>query len=255
MNVHPQSGSRRRRTLQASAPRRFARSTGRSSSSPSEASAMAARTCSRRPRIRPHPRAARARANWSTVVEELGAQASDLRIMKRQSGAFHGTELDLQLRRRGIHTIVLAAHLDNVKVRRVEPTRDAFERGYEQVFVGDAMASPRPKRTPTRSSSRFRASAGVRTTDEVRHRGREVSGHATAEDRGPRRLPGSRAGSRRLGAVSKRGRTSTVYTKPWRDEDELAESSHRSTSWCCCASAPPCRRALIARLPNLAWLR
>jgi hypothetical protein len=30
------------------------------------------------------------------------AEPSDLRITKRQSGAFYGTELDLQLRRRGV---------------------------------------------------------------------------------------------------------------------------------------------------------
>ena len=47
-------------------------------------------------------------ANWSTVVDAAGAQASDLHITKRQWGAFYGTELDLQLRRRGIRTIVLA---------------------------------------------------------------------------------------------------------------------------------------------------
>ena len=43
---------------------------------------------------------------WSDVVAEMNVQPSDMRIMKRQWGAFYGTELDLQLRRRGIRTIV-----------------------------------------------------------------------------------------------------------------------------------------------------
>jgi len=79
-------------------------------------------------------------ANWSTVVDAAGAQASDLHITKRQWGAFYGTELDLQLRRRGIRTIVLAGISTNVGVEST--ARDAYERGYHQVFVSDAMASP-----------------------------------------------------------------------------------------------------------------
>src|SRR4051812_38223012 len=66
-------------------------------------------------------------ANWSSVVDELGAQPGDLRVMKRQWGAFYGTELDLQLRRRGIRTIVLAGISTNVGVEST--ARDAFERG------------------------------------------------------------------------------------------------------------------------------
>lgn len=79
-------------------------------------------------------------ANFATLVEELDAQDSDIRITKRQWGAFYGTELDLQLRRRGIRTLVLAGISTNVGVEST--ARDAFERGYEQVFVADAMASP-----------------------------------------------------------------------------------------------------------------
>ena len=86
------------------------------------------------------PPAAAKPANWSTVVDAAGAQASDLHITKRQWGAFYGTELDLQLRRRGIRTIVLAGISTNVGVEST--ARDAYERGYHQVFVSDAMASP-----------------------------------------------------------------------------------------------------------------
>jgi nicotinamidase-related amidase len=79
-------------------------------------------------------------ANWSTIVPEIGMHDGDLQITKRQWGAFYGTELDLQLRRRGIRTIVLAGLSTNVGVEST--ARDAFERGYSQVFVEDAMASP-----------------------------------------------------------------------------------------------------------------
>lgn len=66
-------------------------------------------------------------ANWSTLVDELTPEEGDITIMKRQWGAFYGTDLDLQLRRRGIRTIVLAGISTNVGVEST--ARDAFERG------------------------------------------------------------------------------------------------------------------------------
>ncbi len=60
----------------------------------------------------------------------------DLRIIKRQWGAFHGTELDLQLRRRGILTIVLGGIATNIGVEST--ARQAWEHGYAIIFVEDA---------------------------------------------------------------------------------------------------------------------
>ena len=77
-------------------------------------------------------------ANFSEIAPEL-AREGDLVITKRHWGAFHGTELDLQLRRRGIATIVLCGIATNFGVEST--ARDAFERGYEQIFVEDAMTS------------------------------------------------------------------------------------------------------------------
>ena len=45
--------------------------------------------------------------DWAEIVPEMGPEAGDFVITKRQWGAFYGTELDLHLRRRGIRTIVL----------------------------------------------------------------------------------------------------------------------------------------------------
>lgn len=79
-------------------------------------------------------------SDWSALLTELNACPSDIRIRKRQWGAFYGTDLDLQLRRRNIRTIVLAGISTNIGVEST--ARDAFERGYNQVFISDAMASP-----------------------------------------------------------------------------------------------------------------
>lgn len=77
--------------------------------------------------------------DWATLVPELGPKQGDFVITKRQWGAFYGTELDLQLRRRGIETIVLCGISTNIGVEST--ARFAYEYGYQQIFVEDCMAS------------------------------------------------------------------------------------------------------------------
>ena len=77
--------------------------------------------------------------DWSEFVDELKPTESDIVITKKQWGAFYGTELDLQLRRRGIHTIVLCGIATNYGVEST--ARFAYEYGYNQVFPEDAMSS------------------------------------------------------------------------------------------------------------------
>jgi nicotinamidase-related amidase len=76
--------------------------------------------------------------DWSELVPELDQQPGDIVIMKRQWGAFYGTALDLQLRRRGIRTLVYGGIATNFGVEST--ARDAYERGFEQLFVEDAMS-------------------------------------------------------------------------------------------------------------------
>jgi nicotinamidase-related amidase len=66
-------------------------------------------------------------------------QPGDLKITKRQWGAFYGTELDLQLRRRGIRTIVLGGVSTQIGVEST--ARQAYEHGYELLIVKDATTS------------------------------------------------------------------------------------------------------------------
>jgi nicotinamidase-related amidase len=72
-------------------------------------------------------------ADWDEFPQPLAP--SDLVITKRQWGAFYGTELDLQLRRRGIRTIVLSGIATNIGVEST--ARGAAEHGYELVIVED----------------------------------------------------------------------------------------------------------------------
>ncbi|MEI9896902.1 MAG: hydrolase [Chthoniobacter sp.] len=76
--------------------------------------------------------------NFSELADGL-AQPGDILITKRQWGAFYGTELDLQLRRRGIRTIVLAGISTNIGVEST--ARQAWEHGYAIVLAEDATSS------------------------------------------------------------------------------------------------------------------
>ncbi len=72
---------------------------------------------------------------WAELAEGL-AEPSDIRITKRQWGAFHGTELDLQLRRRGVTTVVIGGIATNMGVEST--ARAAHEHGYAVVLAEDA---------------------------------------------------------------------------------------------------------------------
>jgi nicotinamidase-related amidase len=60
-------------------------------------------------------------------------------ITKRQWGAFFGTDLDLQLRRRGIDTIALCGISTGIGVDTT--AREAYQHGYNQIFIEDAMTA------------------------------------------------------------------------------------------------------------------
>lgn len=63
----------------------------------------------------------------------------DVLVIKRQWGAFYGTDLDLQLRRRGIDTLVFAGIATNFGVE--SSARAAWEHGYAVVIAEDAVTS------------------------------------------------------------------------------------------------------------------
>jgi nicotinamidase-related amidase len=73
------------------------------------------------------------------LVPQLGIKETDIVVTKRQWGAFYGTDLELHLRRRCIRTIVLCGISTNIGVEST--ARDAYERGFDQVFVEDACAA------------------------------------------------------------------------------------------------------------------
>lgn len=77
--------------------------------------------------------------DWAEIVPEMGPKQGDFVITKHQWGAFYGTELDLEFRRRGITTMVLCGIATNIGVEST--ARFAYEYGYNQIFAEDAMAA------------------------------------------------------------------------------------------------------------------
>jgi nicotinamidase-related amidase len=76
--------------------------------------------------------------DWSELADGL-AEPSDLKVTKRQWGAFHGTDLDLQLRRRGVTTVVIGGIATNMGVEST--ARTAHEHGYAVVLAEDAATT------------------------------------------------------------------------------------------------------------------
>ena len=104
-------------------------------------------------------------ANWWTFPDELPVSERDILITKRQWNAFYGTELDLQLRRRGIQTIVLGGISTNVGVESTAGA--AFERNYSLVLVEDAMSCASAEQHEASIKFIFPRLGHVRKTDDV----------------------------------------------------------------------------------------
>jgi nicotinamidase-related amidase len=103
--------------------------------------------------------------NWFDLTPEIGPLAGDIVITKHQWGAFYGTELDLQLRRRNVRTIVIGGISTNIGVEST--SRSAYEHGYAQVFVEDAMASFSAEMHAFAVRNIFPRMGNVRSTEEV----------------------------------------------------------------------------------------
>ncbi|MER6444432.1 hydrolase [Streptomyces venezuelae] len=103
-------------------------------------------------------------AAFSEIPAELAA-LGDVVVTKRHWGAFTGTELDLQLRRRGIHRIVLAGISSSVGVEST--ARTAWELSYDVVFAEDATADTDPDSHDHTFGKIFPRIGKVSTTDEI----------------------------------------------------------------------------------------
>jgi nicotinamidase-related amidase len=103
--------------------------------------------------------------DWAELIPELDRQPTDLVILKRQWGAFYGTDLDLQLRRRGLSTIVICGIATEYGVEST--ARDAYERGYELIFAEDAMTGSTAESHSNSVERIFPRMGRVRSTEQI----------------------------------------------------------------------------------------
>jgi nicotinamidase-related amidase len=102
---------------------------------------------------------------WDSFIPELINIENAYHITKRQWGAFYGTDLDLQLRRRGINTVVLCGVSTNIGVDTT--AREAFQHGYNQIFAIDAMTAHTKEEHDYVCKYIFPRIGKLRTTGEI----------------------------------------------------------------------------------------
>ncbi|MEU6576693.1 isochorismatase family protein [Streptomyces sp. NPDC046805] len=80
---------------------------------------------------------------WDVIVDELSGHEGDIHVTKHNWGAFHGTDLDVQLRRRGVTQIVLTGIATSIGVEST--ARAAYEHGYHVTVATDAVTDLAPE--------------------------------------------------------------------------------------------------------------
>jgi len=104
-------------------------------------------------------------ADWSELIPELDWQPGDIVVLKRQWGAFYGTDLELHLRRRELTTIVLCGMATEFGVEST--ARDAYELGFELVFAEDAMTGTHAESHRNSMERIFPRMGRVRATEQI----------------------------------------------------------------------------------------
>jgi nicotinamidase-related amidase len=99
------------------------------------------------------------------VVAQLAPQASDYIVPKHRWSAFHGTYLDLALRAKGVHTLLLCGGSTDVGIAATAFAARDFD--YNLLIISDACTSPEQDNHAQFMKRIFPRMARVRTTDEV----------------------------------------------------------------------------------------
>ena len=78
---------------------------------------------------------------WTELVPELGRQPTDIAVTKRTWGAFASTDLEQQLRARGVTQVVVVGVATGTGVEST--ARQAYEAGFNVALAVDAMTDMR----------------------------------------------------------------------------------------------------------------
>jgi nicotinamidase-related amidase len=96
---------------------------------------------------------------------EIAALTPDVAIVKRNWSAFYGTELDLQLRRRGIRTVILTGIATNFGVEAT--VRDAYAHNYAVIVAEDAITTMTAEMHRFACTAIFPRLSRLRSTAEI----------------------------------------------------------------------------------------
>jgi nicotinamidase-related amidase len=111
--------------------------------------------------------------DWSELVSELDQQPGDILITKQRVGAFIGTALDEELRRRGVTQVFLAGVATSAGVEAT--ARSAYDHGYHVVLVEDAMTDMDPEAHRYSVEKTFPRLGEIDTTENVLKRLNETA--------------------------------------------------------------------------------
>lgn len=78
---------------------------------------------------------------WTDLIPELNRQPSDIAVTKRTWGAFASTDLETQLKARGVTQVVIAGVATGTGVEAT--ARQAYENGFNVTLAIDAMSDRR----------------------------------------------------------------------------------------------------------------
>jgi nicotinamidase-related amidase len=101
----------------------------------------------------------------SEIAPSAGFQPGDILLTKRHWGAFAGTDLEQQLKTRGVDTVVLTGISTNVGVEST--ARQGAGLGFAFVLVEDACSAQNAEHHRFAFENIFPRLARVRTTNEV----------------------------------------------------------------------------------------
>ena len=102
---------------------------------------------------------------WTDLVAELDRQPGDIVVTKRTWGAFAGTDLERQLKARGVTQVVIAGVATGTGVEAT--ARQAYEAGFNVTLAIDAMTDTRPEAHDYSIAKIFPRLGETGTTQEI----------------------------------------------------------------------------------------
>lgn len=102
---------------------------------------------------------------WTDLIPELNRQPGDIVVTKRTWGAFASTDLEAQLKKRGVTQVVIAGVATAIGVEST--ARQAYEQGFNVTLALDAMADPRAEAHRSSISNVFPRLGETGSTQEI----------------------------------------------------------------------------------------